>query len=219
MNLTLKFFSSVGRTHSRCNFKLLQNALLHTEQHAPPSEKSRSIFEGIASARFPRFTADLLTAPANPSDIRIHPNGLIFYPPEHYRNLLDRAIPTWRLVPMTSISFTPNTLSREYALVVDDNRFVASARGEASRREGVGAAQMLRDVEESAIARTCKDLGVWSELWDPVFCKAWRDKWAVRCWGVKYGLDGKEIVKVVWKLRGGAVMDPWKEKTGLPPPP
>ena len=84
-------------------------------------------------------------------------------------------------MPRGPFSMHENTMTREYAMYVD-GRFVSQAVGEQEyipNNPNMTYATASEGVRSNAVMRCCKDIGVASELWDPVFIHAWKAKHAV----------------------------------------
>jgi hypothetical protein len=91
----------------------------------------------------------------------------------------------------------PNTNSR---------RFVSQAQGENSY---FGTEQLPSAVEgckSNALMRCCKDLGVASELWDPVFVRSFRKAHASEVW-VEHVATKKK--RKIWVKKGADVEYPY----------
>jgi hypothetical protein len=76
-------------------------------------------FHGISAEPFPKEVADILLEAADPADVEIKPDGIIYLPEIKYRRILNRAFGPggWGLVPRGESIVTPKTVTREYALV------------------------------------------------------------------------------------------------------
>lgn len=76
-------------------------------------------FHGLSAAPFPKEVADILLAPADPEEVEIKPDGIVYLPEIKYRRILNRAFGpgAWGLVPRSESIVTPKTVTREYALV------------------------------------------------------------------------------------------------------
>jgi hypothetical protein len=140
-------------------------------------------FPGIAQARFPDDVATVLLAPIDAFDVEIKPDGLLYLPEIKYRRILNKAFGpgAWALMPRSQHHLQGDTLSREYALFVY-GRYVSQARGEQQVFEKAGVATASEGVKSNALMRCCKDIGIASELWDPIFIARWKAKYAVERW-------------------------------------
>jgi hypothetical protein len=76
-------------------------------------------FHGISAEPFPKEVADILLSPADPAEVEIKPDGIIYLPEIKYRRILNRAFGPggWGLVPRSESIVTPKTVTREYALI------------------------------------------------------------------------------------------------------
>jgi len=148
--------------------------------HSSP-EWSEEMLAKMSTTPFPKEVTAVLLAPVNAADVGAKPAGgneTVPYLPEiKYRGILNKAFGPggWSLIPRGQPSRVNNTISREYALFAL-GRFVAQARGQQEVNKGKGVETALEGVKSNALMRCCKDLGVASELWDPVWVKAWKAK-------------------------------------------
>ena len=140
-------------------------------------------FPGIAQTRFPDEVTSVLLAPIDAFDVEIKPDGLLYLPEIKYRRILNKAFGPggWALMPRSQHHLQGDTLSREYALYAY-GRFVAQARGEQQVFEKAGIATASEGVKSNALMRCCKDIGIASELWDPIFIQKWKAKFAAERW-------------------------------------
>ncbi|OAA53805.1 mitochondrial genome maintenance protein mgm101 [Niveomyces insectorum RCEF 264] len=143
-----------------------------------------SSFHGLSTTPFPREAAAILSAPIDPQDIEIKPDGIIYLPEIKYRRILSAAFGPggWGLAPRGALRVGEKVVSREYALVVH-GRFVAEARGECAYFGGEdGVATAGEGCKSNALMRCCKDLGVASELWDPRFIRTFKQAHGREVW-------------------------------------
>lgn len=141
-----------------------------------------------------------------------------------YRRILNKSFGAggWGLIPRGPHSIIGRTLSREYALFAS-GRFVSCSRGEQTffAVDGLSTASegkpphppnsfcfqvfphyfcdspellQLEGARSNALMRCCKDLGIASELWDPIFIRQWKEKNSKQVWV----LDAKKVKKRVW---------------------
>ncbi|KAJ3199896.1 hypothetical protein HDU83_007536 [Entophlyctis luteolus] len=175
-----------------------------------PSARLTSSFVGASQEPFPREAADILMAPINEEDVEIKPDGLIYLPEIKYRRILNRAFGPggWALVPRGPHTVAGKTLSREYAMFCL-GRFASIARGEQDFFDAEsGLATASEGCKSNAMMRCCKDLGVASELWDPVFIREYKSKNCVQVWGV----NASGMKKFLWRRRDRTLDAPWKEQ-------
>ncbi|KAF8732586.1 hypothetical protein AX14_004191 [Amanita brunnescens Koide BX004] len=140
---------------------------------------SKSYF-GLSSQAFSKEIAEILTAPLDPLDIEIKPDGLIYLPEIKYRRVLNKAFGpgAWGLAPRGETNVSPKIISREYALVCQ-GRLVAIARGEQDYFDPSGIPTATEACKSNALMRCSKDLGIASELWDPRFIREFKEKYCV----------------------------------------
>jgi hypothetical protein len=140
-------------------------------------------FHGLAEEPFaPDVVAVLAEAPA-PENIEIKPDGLLYLPEIKYRRILNRAFGPggWGLVPRGEHSVSTKTISREYALICH-GRFVSMARGEQDYFDSEALATASEGCKSNALMRCCKDLGIASDLWDPVFIRQFKREKCTEVW-------------------------------------
>ncbi|CEP19113.1 hypothetical protein [Parasitella parasitica] len=156
------------------------------EQQEAPKEIGQnwsSSFYGLSTEKFPKDVADILLEPVNPEDVEIKPDGLLYLPEIKYRRILNRAFGPggWGLAPRGEHTISTKNISREYALICS-GRFVSQARGEQDYFDVSGLPTASEGCKSNALMRCCKDLGIASELWDPVFIRKFKKKHCVEVW-------------------------------------
>ncbi|AJR59644.1 Mgm101p [Saccharomyces cerevisiae YJM189] len=116
-----------------------------------------------------------LIEPLDPKDIEIKPDGLIYLPEIKYRRILNKAFGAggWGLVPRSQTIVTSKLVTREYGLICH-GQLISVARGEQDYFNEAGIPTATEGCKSNALMRCCKDLGVGSELWDPVFIKKFK---------------------------------------------
>ena len=176
---------------------------LQLEQQEEPKEAGHnwsSSFYGLSIEKFPRDVADILLEPVSAEDIEIKPgtlnyliyallfnqkriDGLIYLPEIKYRRILNRAFGPggWGLAPRGEHTISTKNISREYALICS-GRFVSQARGEQDYFDVSGLPTASEGCKSNALMRCCKDLGIASELWDPVFIRKYKKKYCTEVW-------------------------------------
>ncbi|CDO92181.1 unnamed protein product [Kluyveromyces dobzhanskii CBS 2104] len=134
-------------------------------------------YHGVGSKPFSDATQDALSSALNSEDIEIKPDGLIYLPEIKYRRVLNKAFGPggWGLVPRSETIVTAKLVTREYALVCH-GQLVSIARGEQDYFSETGIPTATEGCKSNALMRCCKDLGIGSELWDPVFIKQYKKK-------------------------------------------
>lgn len=182
---------------------------------ALPSALQADPYHGISSKPFATNVAATLMAPLDENDVEILPTtGALYLPEIKYRKRLNQAFGPggWAMAPRSEFIMRDNVMSRSYALLVD-GRFVSEARGEQEyipNNPNTSEATATEGVKSNAIMRCCKDLGIASELWDPVYTSAWRAKHAVEVW-TKNVNDSKS--KRMWRRKDRPAFEyPWKEQ-------
>jgi hypothetical protein len=76
-------------------------------------------YHGLSVQPFSAEIAATLTAPVDPMDIEMKPDGLAYLPEIKYRRILNKAFGPggWGLAPRSNTNVGPKMVSREYALV------------------------------------------------------------------------------------------------------
>ncbi|KAI8820473.1 mitochondrial genome maintenance MGM101 [Fimicolochytrium jonesii] len=136
---------------------------------------------GLAHEPFPKHVTDILLRDIPKEDIEVKPDGILYLPEIKYRRILNEAFGPggWGLIPRGPHTISMKTISREYALFCD-GRFISQARGEQTYFSEDGLATATEGCKSNALMRCCKDLGIASELWDPVFVQEFKAKEAVQ---------------------------------------
>ncbi|CAO3658010.1 unnamed protein product [Rhizopus microsporus] len=178
----------------------------------PPAEGSHNwstSFHGLSTAPFPDEVANILLEPIKPEDIEIKPDGMLYLPEIKYRRILNRAFGPggWGLAPRGEHTISPKNISREYALICA-GRFVSQARGEQDFFDVSGLPTAAEGCKSNALMRCCKDLGIASELWDPVFIRKFKKKYCVEVWAEHVTTKKK---KKLWKKKDDTLEYPYKE--------
>ena len=138
------------------------------------------------------------------------PPGMLYLPEIKYRRVLNRSFGPggWGLAPRgPHTTLGGRTLTREYALIVG-GRFVSQARGEQDFFSADGLATATEGVKSNALMRCCKDLGVASELWDPVFLRRWKAANAQEVWALDLRTNKK---KRLWRRKDERLAYPFQE--------
>ncbi|CAG8701056.1 9012_t:CDS:2, partial [Dentiscutata erythropus] len=152
--------------------------------------------------------AEVLLAPVVSEDIEIKPDGLIYLPEIKYRRILNKAFGPggWGLAPRGENSINPKNISREYALVCC-GRLVSVALGEQDYFDPSGLATAAEGAKSNALMRCCKDLGVASELWDPIFIRDFKKRY---CEEVLVEHVVTKVKKRLWRKKGTSLDYPYK---------
>lgn len=166
-------------------------------------------FHGLGQQPFSKEATDLLLAPIAVEDIEIKPDGLLYLPEIKYRRILNKAFGpgAWGLAPRTETLVTPKQVSREYALICN-GRLVSVARGEQDYFGGEERlTTALEGCKSNALMRCCKDLGIASELWDPVFIRKFKKSHCDELFAEHVVTKKK---KKLWKLKVNSFEYPYK---------
>ncbi|KAF2396161.1 Mgm101p-domain-containing protein [Trichodelitschia bisporula] len=160
----------------------------------PPQDAidwSRS-FAGLSHEAFPPEASTILMEPISPDDVEIKPDGIVYLPEIKYRRILNRAFGpgAWGLAPRGETIVTPKSVTREYGLVVR-GRLVSIARGEQQYFDPEGIPTATEGCKSNALMRCCKDLGIASELWDPVFIRKYMASHSKEVW-VEHAVSKKK---------------------------
>lgn len=111
------------------------------------------------------------------------------------------------MAPRTETLVTPKQVSREYALVCN-GRLVSVARGEQDYFGGEEKlTTALEGCKSNALMRCCKDLGIASELWDPVFIRKFKKSHCDEMFAEHVVTKKK---KKLWKLKVNSFEYPYK---------
>ncbi|AQZ18399.1 MGM101 (YJR144W) [Zygosaccharomyces parabailii] len=139
-----------------------------------------SSWQGFGAKPFGNDVQKKLAEPLEPEDIEMKPDGMIYLPEIKYRRILNKAFGAggWGLVPRSETIVTPKLVTREYGLVCH-NQLVSVARGEQDYFNDTGIPTATEGCKSNALMRCCKDLGIGSELWDPVFIKKFKAQYCV----------------------------------------
>ncbi|KNE65834.1 hypothetical protein AMAG_09805 [Allomyces macrogynus ATCC 38327] len=163
-------------------------------------------YHGMSQKPFPDAVADVLMAPLDPADVEIKPDGLIYLPEIKYRRILNRAFKPggWALAPRGPHSISGRTISREYALFAL-GQYVSQARGEMEVFDEKNMPTAMEGCRSNALMRCCKDLGIASELWDPVFIRDFKAKHCEAVWAKHVGRGTKTKL---WRKKGNKLEYP-----------
>ncbi|KAL9543089.1 hypothetical protein PS6_009469 [Mucor atramentarius] len=181
---------------------------LEVDQQEEPKEVGHnwsSSFYGLSTEKFPKDVADILLEPVSPEDIEIKPDGLIYLPEIKYRRILNRAFGPggWGLAPRGEHTISTRNISREYALICS-GRFVSQARGEQDYFDVSGLPTASEGCKSNALMRCCKDLGIASELWDPVFIRKFKKKYCTEVWAEHVTTKKK---KKLWRKKDDVLVN------------
>ncbi|GAA5855111.1 hypothetical protein JCM8547_002385 [Rhodosporidiobolus lusitaniae] len=154
----------------------------------PPNQQQQEIdwstsYHGLSASPFTREQAEILMRPLEHQEIEIKPDGLLYLPEILYRRILNKAFGPggWGMVPRGEMTVLKNMVTREWGLVAG-GRLVSVARGEQTFFDPSGMPTATEGCKSNALMRCCKDLGIASELWDPVFIRAYKTAHCVEAW-------------------------------------
>ncbi|MCJ1243305.1 hypothetical protein MMC30_000502 [Trapelia coarctata] len=166
-------------------------------------------FHGLSTEPFSKEAAEVLLQPITPQDIEVKPDGIIYLPEIKYRRILNKAFGPggWGLAPRGETIVTAKAVTREYALVAL-GRLVSVARGEQDYFSPDGIPTAAEGCKSNALLRCCKDLGVASELWDPVFIRQFKKEHVKELWVEHINTKQK---KKIWLRKDTQVGYPFKE--------
>lgn len=138
---------------------------------------SKSWF-GLGKKPFDEKIQKEFMSPLDPKDIEIKPDGLLYLPEIKYRRILNKTFGAggWGLVPRSNTIVTPKLVTREYALICL-GQLVSISRGEQDYFSESNIPTATEGCKSNALMRCCKDLGIASELWDPVFIKRFKKEY------------------------------------------
>lgn len=187
---------------------------LHDHPHASEFASAESSiywpesYHGLAQEPFSDRIASILAESINPQDIEIKPDGLIYLPEIKYRRILNRSFGPggWGMSPRSETFVTPSLITREYALICL-GRFVSVARGEQDYFSQDGIPTATEGCRSNALMRCCKDLGIASELWDPVFIREFKKTHCEERF-VEHVVNKRK--RKVWKRKDRSVEYPYK---------
>lgn len=165
-------------------------------------------YHGLGARPFEDNVQKELCQALTATDIEIKPDGLLYLPEIKYRRVLNKAFGAggWGLVPRSETIVTPKLVTREYALICH-GQLVSIARGEQDYFNETGIPTATEGCKSNALMRCCKDLGIGSELWDPVFIKKFKKEHCVEKF-VEHITTKKK--KKIWLRKDREVEYPYK---------
>lgn len=164
-------------------------------RHVSDQTLRRALLDDIGTLKLTQGQrSKLALAVATPEIAAIKPTGEVYVPGVHYRRLLNDVFGPagWGLRPLSELKLDMrddakrgrSIMFREYALVVR-SKVVSCAIGEAeyhpsnARLTWGDAAESVRT---NALTRLCKDLGIYSEAWEPQWTARFRREHCVQVW-------------------------------------
>ncbi|KAF4466958.1 mitochondrial genome maintenance [Fusarium albosuccineum] len=164
---------------------------------------------GISCKAVSPAQAKILLRPLKPQDVEVKPDGIIYLPEVKYRRRLHEAFGPmgWGMLPRGEAVVGPNIVTREYGLIVE-GRFVAQAQGVNNYFSPENVPTAIEGCKSNALMRCCKDLGIASELWDPIYLRWFRKNHMVEAW-VEHATTKKK--RTLWFKKGLLEpVYPWK---------
>lgn len=152
-----------------------------------PDECSSMPYQGIAAGALPDKAIAVLLAPVVDSEVEIRSfDGLIYVPGVRYRDRLNKALGpgAWGIHPR-GITVQGAFVCYRGSLYIL-GRFISEAIGENRYVENnaqMSYAAAAEAAKTDCIVRCCKDLGMFSQLWDPAFGREWIAKHAEKVGG------------------------------------
>ncbi|KAJ3045764.1 hypothetical protein HDV00_007890 [Rhizophlyctis rosea] len=154
------------------------NLTVATDSESLPQ---RRIYGGLSKEPISEEAERILSEPVQIEDLDIDPElGYIYLKEPIYKSRLTRAFgeDNWHLIPTSNFhTSTPDgtTLYRSYALFINGH-FISEAIGDQNLNKVPPGKDPKELCEYIALVRTCKDLGVALELWDPRMSNELRGK-------------------------------------------
>ncbi|KAF4993670.1 hypothetical protein FGRMN_6388 [Fusarium graminum] len=143
---------------------------------------------------------EVLSRPVDPEDVEVKPDGIVYLPEVKYRRRLNEAFGPmgWGMVHRGEVVVGNNIVTREYALIVN-GRIVSQSQGVNNFFAAEGVPDAIEGAKSNALMRCCKDLGIASELWDPVFLRWFRKHYMEDRW-VEHATTKKK--RTFWYKKG-----------------
>ncbi|KPM34378.1 hypothetical protein AK830_g12194 [Neonectria ditissima] len=140
-------------------------------------------FYGLGTSPVTPEQYSILLQKINVYDIEVKPDGIIYLPEIKYRRRLNEAFGPmgWGIVPRGEAVVGKDIVTREFALIAN-GCFVSQAQGVNNYFTAESIPQAVEGAKSNALMRCCKDLGIASELWDPLFIRWYTKVHAVSAW-------------------------------------
>jgi hypothetical protein len=167
---------------------------------ASPLQFAQPEFLADADPYPPEVVAKLFQS-VDPADVEVKDIGqgrsLLYVPWIKYQDrLLDAFGPgNFRMVPTAPHRKQENDMTWTGALLVRipgqrNFQFVKSAVGECGMRGGMSYPNAVEGAQSDCLVKCCKALGIYKELWDPTWRRAWEARYA--------GAHKQDIAKAAW---------------------
>eukprot|EP01104_Vermistella_antarctica_P001390 TRINITY_DN11434_c0_g1_i1.p2 TRINITY_DN11434_c0_g1~~TRINITY_DN11434_c0_g1_i1.p2 ORF type:complete len:295 (-),score=61.04 TRINITY_DN11434_c0_g1_i1:505-1353(-) len=228
--------SSLLRTTNRAPFVA---PVVHVGRTFSSSSSSRmeideqsnasTLIKTLSTSPFPAEVINIISAPVNPDEVEIKPDGLIYMPAVTHRRILNQAFGpgAWCLVALgdatvksmptsqgTAAADNRRIMMREFALFAH-GRFVSQAIGEQVFYTGSNMTEgsAVEAARSNSLVRCCKDLGIGSDMWEPTFQREWKEKYAQEVWVEHQRTADK---RKFWRRKTAPAFSfPWKEQQGF----
>lgn len=196
------------RTCSQRNF--VRSSPVFTQFHV---NFERNFYDKITSTPFDEEVCKNLRVSFDEMDVEVRPDGVLYLPDAYFRNVLTQTFKLggWAIVPTSKPQNTGSHIITEYALFCN-GALVSQSYGEISlefEKMSQTSSAGMESVKNDALMKCCKDLGIASELWDPVWVQNWISKHTVRVWCENVLTKQK---KLLIRRKDRPVFEfPWKE--------
>lgn len=154
--------------------------------HDPETGEMKGVdatpYMGMSASTFTKEEIATLLRPTEADIVEIRPDdGIVYVPAVHYRaRLLEAFGPgAWALHPRGT-KLMGTVVTYQAALFIRGN-FMSEAVGEMryiSNNPKMSYATSAEGAKSDCLTRCCKDLGLFRELWDPAWRRAWVEKYA-----------------------------------------
>ncbi|CVK90453.1 probable MGM101-mitochondrial genome maintenance protein [Fusarium mangiferae] len=127
--------------------------------------------------------SEILARPVDAEDVEVKPDGIIYLPEVKYRRRLNEAFGpmAWGMVHRGEVVIGNQIVTREYALIVN-GRIVSQSQGYNNYFSPESIPAAIEGAKSNALMRCCKDLGIASELWDPVYIRWFKKHYIEEKW-------------------------------------
>jgi hypothetical protein len=156
----------------------------------PVGAERRRLLDEIGTAKLSKAAREVLSAPPTDEMVNVKPTGEVYVPGVHYRRRLNQAFGSWGLRPLGELQLDmrerndkgKSTMFREYGLVIG-GKLVSAVIGDAEyhpTNERLTYADAAESLRTNALTRLCKDIGLFTEAWDPIWSGGWRRRMCVQ---------------------------------------
>lgn len=182
-------------------------------QAAP--DDPQGIYTGIATTKLTATQIAILLAPVDRETISIRPDGFIYMSEIQYRRRLNLAFRpgAWGLRPLEQ-PFLDGSIMVYHGAMYANGAFFSESYGENDYYEGgkMSKYSAMEGAKSNCLVRCCKDLGMFSEMWDHRFGEEWKNIYATQVWCKNKGNKGPSQ-KPLWRRKDEGPIDsfPWEE--------